>query len=128
MERLLLNIENLLPQELKTKIYIEYFEVPLLYDEIKRLLHSKQCQALYNIDLGNFLKKHFSNASFIIHLRKHEKVFNSIYQKEINSKDVKYIDFYNLASLWLFNLYFLDLLKTPHAMVVRTGMFSNISF
>ena len=39
MENLLLNIENLLPQELKTKIYIEYFEVQILYDEIKAMIH-----------------------------------------------------------------------------------------
>jgi hypothetical protein len=127
MEKLLLNIENLLPQELKTKIYIEYFEVQLLYDEIKVIIHSKQCQALYNIDLGNFLQKHFLNSSFISYLREHEKEFNFIYQNEIISKNIKYVDYYNLASLWLFNLYFFDLLKSPRSIVVRTSMFNNLS-
>jgi hypothetical protein len=126
MESLLLNIENL-PQELKTKIYIEYFEVELLYDEIKAIINSKQCHALYNIDLGMFLQKYFVNQSFITYLREKEKEFNSIYQNEIISKKIIYIDYYNLASLWLFNLYFLDLLKSPKSMVVRTSMFSNIS-
>lgn len=127
MEKLLLNIENILPQELKTKIYIEYFEVQILYDEIKAMIHSEQCQALYNIDLGNFLQKHFLNSSFISYLRKHEKEFNSIYQNEIITKNIKYVDYYNLASLWLFNLYFLDLLKSPRSIVVRTSMFNNLS-
>lgn len=127
MESLLLNIDNLLPQELKTKIYIEYFEVPILYDEIKAMIHSKQCQALYNIDLGKFLQKHFSNKSFISYLREHEKEFNSIYQNEIITKNIEYVDYYNLASLWLFNLYFLDLLKSPRSIVVRTSMFNNLS-
>ena len=127
MESLLLNIENLLPQELKTKIYIEYFEVQILYDEIKVIIHSKQCQALYNIDLGKFLQKHFVNQSFITYLREQEKEFNSIYQNEIINKNITYIDYYNLASLWLFNLYFLDLLKSPRSIVVRTSMFDKIS-
>ena len=127
MEEIILNIDNLLPQELKTKIYIEYFEVPILYDEIKAMIHSKQCQALYNIDLGKFLQKHFSNKSFISYLREHEKEFNSIYQNEIITKNIEYVDYYNLASLWLFNLYFLDLLKSPRSIVVRTSMFNNLS-
>jgi len=128
MDRLLLNIENLLPKELKTKIYIEYFEVQILYDEIKAMIKSKQCQALYNIDLGKFLQKHFVNQSFITYLRQHEKEFNFIYQNEIINKNIKYVDYYNLASLWLFNLYFLDLLKSPRSMMVRTSMFDKISF
>jgi hypothetical protein len=127
MDRLLLNIENLLPQELKTKIYIEYFEVQLLYDEIKETITSKQCQALYNVDLGKFLQKHFVNQSFITYLREREKEFNFIYQNEIINKNIKYVDYYNLASLWLFNLYFLDLLKSPRSMMVRTNMFDKIS-
>ena len=127
MEEIILNIDNLLPQELKTKIYIEYFEVQILYDEIKTMIHSKQCQALYNIDLGKFLQKHFSNKSFISYLREHEKEFNSIYQNEIITKNIEYVDYYNLASLWLFNLYFLDLLKSPRSIVVRTSMFNNLS-
>lgn len=126
MESLLINIENL-PQELKTKIYIEYFEVELLYDEIKSIINSKQCHSLYNIDLGRFLQKYFVNQSFITYLREKEKEFNSIYQNEIISKKIIYIDYYNLASLWLFNLYFLDLLKSPKSMIVRTSMFSKIS-
>jgi hypothetical protein len=128
MDRLLLNIENLLPEELKIKIYIEYFEVHILYDEIKDMIKSKQCQALYNIDLGKFLQKHFVNQSFITYLREQEKEFNFIYQNEIINKNIKYIDYYNLASLWLFNLYFLDLLKSPRSMMVRTSMFDKISF
>lgn len=128
MDRLLLNIENLLPQELKTKIYIEYFEVQLLYDEIKTIIMSKQCQALYNIDLGKFLQNHFVNQSFITYLREREKEFNFIYQNEIINKNIKYVDYYNLASLWLFNLYFLDLLKSPRSMMVRTSVFDKISF
>lgn len=127
MEEIILNIEKLLPDELKTKIYIEYFEVPILYDEIKAMIHSKQCQALYNIDLGKFLQKHFSNKSFISYLREHEKEFNSIYQNEIITKNIEYVDYYNLASLWLFNLYFLDLLKSSKSIVVRTSMFNNLS-
>ena len=126
MESLLINIENL-PQELKTKIYIEYFEVELLYDEIKSIINSNQCKALYNIDLGRFLQKYFVNQSFITYLREKEKEFNSIYQNEIICKKIIYIDYYNLASLWLFNLYFLDLLKSPKSMIVRTSMFSKIS-
>ena len=110
MESLFLNIENLLPQELKTKIYIEYFEVQILYDEIKELVNSNQCKALYNIDLGKFLQKHFVNQTFITYLRENEKEFNSIYQNEILTKNIRYIDYYNLASLWLFNLYFLHYL------------------
>ena len=82
---------------------------------------------LYNIDLGMFLQKYFVNQSFITYLREKEKEFNSIYQNEIISKKIIYIDYYNLASLWLFNLYFLDLLKSPKSMIVRTSMFSNIS-
>jgi hypothetical protein len=127
MESLFLNIENLLPQELKTKIYIEHFEVQILYDEIKELVNSNQCKALYNIDLGKFLQKHLVNHSFVCYLREQEKEFNTIYENEIICKNPIYIDYYNLASLWLFNLYFLDLLKSPRTMMIRTDMFSKIS-
>jgi hypothetical protein len=127
MESLFLNIENLLPQELKTKIYIEHFEVQILYDEIKALVNSNQCKALYNIDLGKFLQKHLVNHSFVCYLREQEKELNTIYENEIICKIPIYIDYYNLASLWLFNLYFLDLLKSPRTMMIRTDMFSKIS-
>ena len=126
MDSLFTNIENL-PQELKTKIYIEYFEVQILYDEIKAMINSKQCKALYNIDLGAFLQKHLVNQSFVHYLREQEKEFNSIYENEVICKTPIYIDYYNLASLWLFNLYFLDLLKSPRTMMIRTDMFSKIS-
>jgi len=126
MDNLLVHIENL-PQEIKTKIYVEYFEVQVLYDEIKALLTSKECQALYNIDLGNFLRKNLSNNAFVSYLREQEKEFNSIYENEIVRKKIIYIDYYNLASLWLFNLYFKELLKSPRSMMIRTSMFTNLS-
>jgi hypothetical protein len=127
MESLLLNIENLLPQELKTKIYIEHFEVKILYNEVKSIINSNKCKALYNIDLGKFLQKHLVNQSFVSYLREQEKEFNTIYENEIICKKPIYIDYYSLASLWLFNLYFLDLLKSPRTMMIRTDMFSKIS-
>lgn len=125
-QTLISKIQNL-PQELRTKIYKEYFETRILYDTLKNIINSDECKALYNIDLGKFLEKYLSNPQFLSYLREHEKEFNVIYENEIVAKKITNIDYYNLASLWLFNLYFIDILRSPRSMVIRTNLFNNLS-
>lgn len=115
-----------LPQEIKTQIYKDYFEATIVYDDLKQIINSDKCRALYNIDLANVLSKVLQNNIIVKYLCKHEKEFKFVYNMEVVLKPNTSVDYYNFASLWLFNLYFKDIMKNPVSLSIKTNMFNQI--
>lgn len=115
-----------LPQELKTQIYKDYFEATIVYDDLKQIINSDKCKAFYNIELANILSKVLQNNIIVKYLCKHEKEFKFVYNIEVVLKPNTQVDYYNFASLWLFNLYFKDIMKTPQSLSFNTNMFDRI--
>lgn len=115
-----------LPQELKTQIYRDYFEATIVYDDLKQIINSDKCKALYNIELADVLSKVLQNNIVVKYLCKHEKEFKFVYNMEVVLKPNIEVDYYNFASLWLFNLYFKDIMKNPVSLSIKTNMFNQI--
>uniref|UniRef100_A0A6C0LPY4 Uncharacterized protein n=1 Tax=viral metagenome TaxID=1070528 RepID=A0A6C0LPY4_9ZZZZ len=115
-----------LPQELKTQIYKDYFEATIVYDDLKQIINSDQCKALYNIELADVLSKVLQNNIVVKYLCKHEKEFKFVYNMEVVLKPNSTVDYYNFASLWLFNLYFKDIMKNPVSLSIKTNMFNRV--
>jgi len=115
-----------LPQELKTQIYRDYFEATIVYDDLKQIINSDKCKALYNIELAGVLSKVLQNNIVVKYLCKHEKEFKFVYNMEVVLKPNIEVDYYNFASLWLFNLYFKDIMKNPVSLSIKTNMFNRV--
>lgn len=120
------NIIERLPQEIKTQIYKDYFEATIVYDDLKKIINSDNCKALYNVDLANVLSKVLQNHIVVKYLCEHEKEFKFVYNMEVLLKPNSNVDYYNFASLWLFNLYFKDIMKNPAALSIKTNMFNRV--
>ena len=115
-----------LPQEIKTQIYKDYFEATIVYDDLKQIINSDKCKALYNIELADVLSKVLQNNIVVKYLCKHEKEFKFVYNMGVVLKPNTAVDYYNFASLWLFNLYFKDIMKNPVSLSIKTNMFNRV--
>lgn len=109
-----------LPQDIKTKIYKEYFEAKIIYDELKKMIKSNVSQVLYNVNIALILPKVLSNDLVVRYLLEREKEFKAVYTNEIINKPDEKVDYYNFASLWLFNIYFKDIIAKPHKLSLFT--------
>ena len=114
-----------LPQDIKTKIYKEYFEAKIIYDELKRLIRSDTSRVLYNVNIAQVLPKVLSNDLVVRYLLEREKEFKAVYTNEIINKPNDNIDYYNFASLWLFSIYFKDFIN-PNKISLFTKNIRNI--
>jgi hypothetical protein len=70
-----------IPENIKTKIYNEYFKHDLKYEKIVTLLKNENSMTLNSIDLINYFKKNdlLNNYSFIEYLKKKDSIFKKIY-------------------------------------------------
>ena len=110
------NIENviaLLPQDIKTKIFKEYFEIKVLYEELIILVRSEECCSLYHENLAKLLPCVFCNELLMKYIIEREIEFSQVLKNnsqlvpKINEYDKEYYE--NIACLWLYNLYFTKL-------------------
>jgi hypothetical protein len=110
------NIENviaLLPQDIKTKIFFEYFETKVLYEELIELVRSEECCNLYHQNLAKILPCVFRNELLMKYLNERESEFSQVLKKNTqlvpkqNEYNKEYFE--NFACLWLYNLYFTKL-------------------
>jgi len=122
-----IQIIDKLPQEIKNKIYKEYFEAKLLYDELKKMINADTSQVLYNVNIARVLPKVLSNDLVVRYLLEREKEFKLVYTNEIINKKSENIDYYNFASLWLFNIYFKDIISKPQKLSIFAKNIFNIS-
>ena len=114
-----------LPKDIKNLIYKEYFMAKLVYVDLKKIINSNRAKALYNIELANVLPKVLDNDIIVKYLCKQEKEFKFVYELEVTSKPDQKVNYYTFASLWLFNLYFKNIIQIPRGLSIRTNLVSN---
>ena len=114
-----------LPQDIKNLIYKEFFLARLVYMDLKKIINTTRAKALYNIELANLLPKVLENDIIVKYLCKQEKEFKFVYELEVISKPDQKVNYYTFASLWLFNLYFKNIIQIPRGLSVRTNLVSN---
>ena len=119
------DIISRLPQDIKNLIYKEYFLAKLVYADLKKIINSNRAKALYNIELANVLPKVLENDIIVKYLCKQEKEFKFVYELEVISKPDQQVNYYTFASLWLFNLYFKNIIQIPRGLSIRTNLVSN---
>jgi len=101
---------NELPEDIVTKIYLDYFNYENKYAEIKNILDDKNSRSLNNLELTNYFIKEniLKDVSFVQYLCEKNKLFNEIYKIHYIDKNKQFMLMNNLESMcqcWLMYLY-----------------------
>jgi len=97
-----------LPTDIKKAMYKEYFELPLLHQEVLSILRSQASQRLNHRELVLFLPSIIRNARFVDFLRKNDDIFDCIFLKHIVLKEKCFrnlLPIDSMALAWLMYLY-----------------------
>jgi len=99
---------NVILEDMKIKIYDEYFEHDLEYEKIVKLLKNKNSMTLNSIDLIDYFEENniLDNSSFIEYLKKKDSIFEKIYNDHKNTNTFRLMNkLDSMCQCWLMYLY-----------------------
>jgi hypothetical protein len=101
---------NILPQDIKTKIYLDNFQYDIIYDNLQIILKKKNSIYLNNSELLEYFEKHklIQNKKLMEFLCNKDQLFNDIYKNHYLENKISFKLMEKLESMcqsWLMYLY-----------------------